>query len=157
MQFRNKISPEILTGEEIKGEAGAFMELALVDHATGNVVDAGPEASAVVDIVLLKGKRDAPEGSDWTTKEFKEDIIKDVEGKKPLLADNVPVKLQGGVGVVKNIKFRHRASTMRPPVFRLGARVADAVHQDQVKEAKTDPFVVKIYRNKCMAYPCINS
>ncbi|KAI3454544.1 hypothetical protein Pfo_011207 [Paulownia fortunei] len=148
LHFRNRISKTILTGEEIKGEGNTSIEVALVDDSTGNIVDVGPEASAGVEIVLLKGEPDASEGDDWSVEEFDENIVQEMEGKKPLLAGNIALKLQRGIGVLENIKFRHHATKKKPSVFRLGARVVDTFDGDRIKEAKTESFTIKDFRNK---------
>ncbi|KAH6798992.1 hypothetical protein C2S51_035476 [Perilla frutescens var. frutescens] len=145
LEFRNGIARAILTGEEIKGEGGIPIEVALVDDPTGDVVDAEPEASANVEIVLLKGKTDASEEDDWTAEEFNANIVPQVEGKPPILAGKVVLQLQKGIGVVQNIKFRHHASKIRPSEFQLGARVVGA---SDIKEAKTEPFILKDFRIK---------
>ncbi|KAL0342793.1 UNVERIFIED_CONTAM: hypothetical protein Scaly_1941900 [Sesamum calycinum] len=148
LEFRNRISEVILTGEEIKGEGDTSIEVVIVDESTGNVVDVGPEASANVGIVLLKGEPDALAGDDWTVQEYNQNIVQEIEGKQPLLAGNVLLKLQRGVGFLENIKLRHHASKIRPPVFRLCARVVDTFNGDHIKEAKTESFTVKDFRNK---------
>ncbi|GFQ03876.1 hypothetical protein PHJA_002531400 [Phtheirospermum japonicum] len=144
LRFKNKVSQEILTGEEIKGEGNTSIEVNLVDDSTGNIVDVGPQASAVVEIVLLKGEPD----DDWPVAEFDENIVREVEGKKPLLAGNIRLKLQDGVGVVENVKLRHHTSKIRPSVFRLGARAVQTFAGVRIKEAKTERFIVKDFRNK---------
>ncbi|KAG8379005.1 hypothetical protein BUALT_Bualt07G0043300 [Buddleja alternifolia] len=143
--FRNGISRTILTGEEIKGENNAPIEVALVDDSTGNIVDVGRESSLIVEIVLVNGEFDASEGDDWTVEG---NIVPEMEGKKPLLPGNICVKLQRGVGVVDNIKLSHHMSRLKPRMFRLGARAFHTFDCARVKEGKTNPFTVKDYRNK---------
>ncbi|XP_011071793.1 calmodulin-binding protein 60 A isoform X1 [Sesamum indicum] len=148
LEFRNRISEVILTGEEIKGEGDTSIEVVIVDESSGHVVDVGPEASANVGIVLLKGEPDALAGDAWTVQEYNENIVQEIEGKQPLLAGKVLLKLQKGIGFLENIKLRHHASKIRPPVFRLGARVVDTFDESRIKEAKTVSFTVKDFRNK---------
>ncbi|KAG8362592.1 hypothetical protein BUALT_BualtUnG0060500 [Buddleja alternifolia] len=143
--FRNGISRTILTGEEIKGENNAPIEVALVDDSTGSVVDVGRESSLIVEIVLVNGEFDASEGDDWTVEG---NIVPEMEGKKPLLPGNICVKLQRGVGVVDNIKLSHHMSRLKPRMFRLGARAVHTFDRARVKEGKTNLFTVKDYRNK---------
>lgn len=140
LKFTNKISSIILTSEEIKGEGGAHLEVALVDDPSEKTVDVGPEASARVEIVLLKGEPDADDDD-----ELDQIIVPEIPGKKPLLDGDVTIRLERGVGVVQNIKLRNHAM-QKGTVFKLGARVVDAFH---VKEAKTESFTVKDYRLKC--------
>ncbi|KAL8465313.1 hypothetical protein ACS0TY_034715 [Phlomoides rotata] len=139
LKFTNKISDEVLTSEEIKGEGGAHLEVALVDGPSEKTVDVGPEASARVEIVLLKGEPDADD------EEFHQSIIPETQGKKPLLDGDVAIRLERGVGVVQNVKLRNHAIEIRPSVFKLGATVVDAF---RVKEAKTESFNVKDFRKK---------
>ncbi|KAL2482554.1 calmodulin-binding protein 60 A [Forsythia ovata] len=144
LEFRNKISETILTGEEIKGEGNTCLEVALIDNNTGHVVDTGPQSSASVEIVVLKGEFDACEGDT----EFDDNIVGEVEGKNALLAGNVSVKLRRGIGVLQTIKFKHNTTKLNSPVFRLGARVVDSFEGTRVKEAKTEIFTVKDFRRK---------
>ncbi|XP_073036666.1 calmodulin-binding protein 60 A-like isoform X2 [Primulina eburnea] len=139
--FLNKICQPISTGEEIKGMDSTFIELILLDSSTRAIVDAGPIASSSVEIVALENGADDP-----TAGEFEEKIVR-VEGKLPLLVGNV-CKLEGGRGVLRNVKFRHHATDVKPPVFRLGARVAEKFDGIIVKEAKTESFEVESYRRK---------
>ncbi|KAG8378994.1 hypothetical protein BUALT_Bualt07G0042200 [Buddleja alternifolia] len=145
--FRNGISRTILTGEEIKGENNASIEVALID-SMGNVVNVEPESSKIVEIVLVKGEFDAPEGEDWTVEEFDENIVPEMEGKKSLLAGNVRVTLLQGVGILDSIKLRHHTCKKESRMFRLGARVVDTFDRARVKEAMTEFFTVKDFRNK---------
>ncbi|KAK4437169.1 Calmodulin-binding protein 60 D [Sesamum alatum] len=148
LEFRHRISQPILTGEEIKGHGNTFIEVALID-AKGNVVDTGPEASADVEIVVLNGKADSWRADDSTVGEFKDKIVQEMEGKKPFLAGNVCLKLQRGVAVLDNVKFRNHTIKMKPPSFRLGARVVDKIFDGvHVKEAETESFTVEDYRKK---------
>ncbi|XP_020548359.1 calmodulin-binding protein 60 A-like isoform X1 [Sesamum indicum] len=148
LEFRHKISQPILTGEEIKGDGNTFIEVALID-AKGNVVDTDPEASVDVEIVVLNGKADSWRADDSTVGEFKDKIVQEMEGKKPFLAGNVCLKLQRGVAVLNNVKFRNHTIKMKPPLFRLGARVVDKIFDGvHVKEAETESFTVEGYRKK---------
>ncbi|KAL2482465.1 calmodulin-binding protein 60 A [Forsythia ovata] len=144
LEFRNKISETILTGEEIKGEGNTCLEVALTDNNTGHVVVTGPQSSASVEIVVLKREFDACEGDT----EFDNNIVGEVEGKNALLAGDVRVNLCRGIGVLQTIKFKHNTTKLNPPVFRLGARVVDSFEGTRVKEAKTENFTVKDFRSK---------
>ncbi|KAK3030084.1 hypothetical protein RJ639_037632 [Escallonia herrerae] len=54
LQFFNKISSPVLTGERIQGGEGASITVALVDCLTEQVVKSGPEALAEVELLFLK-------------------------------------------------------------------------------------------------------
>lgn len=148
LEFRCKISEEILTGEKIKGEGDVPIEVAVIDVSTGKVVDVEQKASLCVEIVLLREGSHVSEGDHW----FEENIVWDTRGKKSLLVGDTLVKLQRGIGVVNNIKFVHGASAIKPPRFCLGARVISST--GWIKEAKSAPFTVKNFRKKCKSSLC---
>ncbi|XP_057806293.1 calmodulin-binding protein 60 C-like isoform X2 [Salvia miltiorrhiza] len=129
LELRNGIAGKMFTGEEIRGEGDVPIEVALVDVETGAVVDDEPEASAQVEFLLLNASGG------------------DVEGKQPILAGNVSLNLHRGLAVVNNIKIRHHASIIKPPQFKLCARLVGAASL-RVKEAKTEAFALKIFRAK---------
>lgn len=143
LKFTNKIPDIILTSQDIKVEGDACLEVSLVEDPSERTVDAGPEASARVQIVLLKGVNNEEEEEE---EEFDQNIVPEIPGKKPLLDGDVAIRLERGVGVVQNIKLRNHAIKIKPPVFKLGARVVDGF---RVKEARTGAFTVKDFRNKC--------
>ncbi|KAG6386156.1 hypothetical protein SASPL_155047 [Salvia splendens] len=135
LEFRNRIARMILTGEEIKGEGYVPIEVALVDDVTRDVVVDELEASANIDFYLLN------------VCEAGESIVPQEEGKKPILAaGNVPLQLHRGVAKINNLKIRNCATKIKPPVFKLGARVVGA--SVRVKEATTDAFALKDFRQK---------
>ncbi|KAL3529602.1 hypothetical protein ACH5RR_008924 [Cinchona calisaya] len=143
LRFNGSIFQPILTGEQIKAEGGNYMQLFLVDNCTGTVVDIGPEASAIVEIVALDG-----DSNDWvTSEEFKSKIAGEREGKKSILAGNVHLKLNKGIVSLSDVKFRSSAHH-NGGVFKLGARAVDTFHGTRIIEAKTESFQVKDYRRK---------
>ncbi|XP_073294363.1 calmodulin-binding protein 60 D-like isoform X2 [Primulina huaijiensis] len=142
LRFSKKVSQPTLACHEIKGEGSTCIEVVLYDSSTGKRIEVGPVAFAYVELVVLAQGTD-----DWTGEGFNEKIVP-VEGKKlPLLTVNM-CKLEGGVCVLKGVKFRHHATQVKPTVFRLGARIVGTFEGIIVKEAKTESFAVKCYRNK---------
>ncbi|KAM3380963.1 calmodulin-binding protein 60 A isoform X2 [Capsicum annuum] len=142
LKFSTKVSVPVLTGVEIKGDGGNSIEVTLVDDNTGAIVDSGPEASAKVEIVVLKGEFGDDDGGNWTAEEFCRNIVREREGKMSLLAETVHVRLNKGIGSIDKIRFTHSSIYMRTGMFRLGARVVDTFN-GQVKEARTESFTVK--------------
>lgn len=149
LKFLTNVSVPVLTGVEIKSEGGNAIELALVDDNTGEIVDSGPEASAKVEIVVLRGEFGDGDGGNWTVEEFCSNVVREREGKKSLLAETVHVRLNKGIGSVDKIKFTHSSIYMKTGMFRLGARIADTFSSIQVKEARTESFTVKDGRQLC--------
>ncbi|CAL5441270.1 unnamed protein product [Camellia sinensis] len=148
LRFQNKLSLTIWTGMPIKGEDCSPVKVALVDGLTGEVVNSGLEALAKVEIVVLRADFDDDEGQDWTLEEFNRNIVREREGNKPLLSGNACLNLREGIGFVGEISFTHTSIWMNNCKFRLGARILDNFNGTRVREAKTEPFIIKDRRGK---------
>ncbi|XP_059431506.1 uncharacterized protein LOC132165277 isoform X1 [Corylus avellana] len=132
----NKLFLPVFTGNGIKGEVD------LVDAHTAQLVTCGPESSGKVEIVVLEGDFDGDESGIWTAEEFKNNIVKEREGKKPLLTGDAFVNLKDGTGVVGEISFTDNSSWTRSRMFSLGVRFVDNIEGIRVREAKTKSFFV---------------
>ncbi|KAE8705258.1 Calmodulin-binding protein 60 A [Hibiscus syriacus] len=148
LQFLNNLSLPVFTGARIEAEECSSIKVAIVDALTGQIVSSGPEASAKVEIVVLEGDFDGDEGDNWTLEEFKNNIVREREGKKPLLAGDAFLTLTEGIGLVGEISFSDNSSWTRSRRFRLGARVVDGSDGTRVKEAKTESFIVRDHRGE---------
>lgn len=148
LKFLDSISPPVFTGTRIEGEDGSSLRVALVDALSGQVVTTGPESSAKVEIVVLEGDFDSDEGNNWTVEEFRDNIVREREGKKPLLNGDAILNLKDGVGLVGDISFTDNSSWTRSRKFRLGARLVDNIDGIKVIEAKTESFVVRDHRGE---------
>ncbi|KAJ1439020.1 hypothetical protein SESBI_02796 [Sesbania bispinosa] len=147
LQFENNISLPVFTGARIEGEDGSNLRINLVDTLTGKVVSTGPESSARVEIVVLEGDFEE-EGDIWMPEEFKSNIVREREGKKPLLTGEVIFYLKDGKGVVGEISYTDNSSWTRSRRFRLGARVLDNFDGIRIREAKTESFIVRDHRGE---------
>lgn len=149
LQFLESISLPVFTGSRIEGDQGTAMKIALIDAVSGQVVTRGPTSSANVEIVVLEGDFDGNEGENWTTEDFKNNLVKERAGKKALLTGDALLTLQHGVGSVGEIFFTDNSSWTRSRKFRLGARVVDNNNGIRVREAKTESFIVRDHRGEC--------
>ncbi|KAK2965125.1 hypothetical protein RJ640_005288, partial [Escallonia rubra] len=148
LQFLNALSLPVFTGTRIEGEECTTLKLALRDAVTWQVVSSGPESSAKVEIVVLEGDFDGDEGDNWVLEEFRTNIVREREGKKPLLSGDVILNLKEGIGFVGEISFTDNSSWTRSRKFRLGARVVDNCDGIRIREAKTDSFIVRDHRGE---------
>ncbi|KAH6758370.1 hypothetical protein C2S51_018605 [Perilla frutescens var. frutescens] len=148
LQFSNAISLPVFTGTRIEGEGVTNMEVALVDVLTGQVVSSGPGSSAKVEIVVLEGDFDGDEGDNWTLEEFANNVVREREGKKPLLTGDVILTLSSGIGSIGDVSFTDNSSWTRSRKFRLGARLVDDIGSLRIREARSDPFVVRDHRGE---------
>ena len=149
LQFLNNLSLPVFTGARIEAEECSAIKVAIVDALTGQIVTAGPESSAKVEVVVLEGDFDGDEGDNWTLEEFKNNIVREREGKKPLLTGDAFITLTEGIGLVGEISFTDNSSWTRSRRFRLGARVVDASDETRIREAKTESFIVRDHRGEC--------
>lgn len=156
LQFLTTISLPVYTGTRIEGEDCNNLQVALVDSLTGQVVSIGPQSSAKVEIVVLEGDFDGEEGDNWTFEEFKNNIVREREGKKLLLTGDPFLTLKEGIGVVSDISFTDNSSWTRSRKFRLGARIVDNSDGVRVREAKTESFIVRDHRGECENFNCLS-
>lgn len=101
--------------------------------------------------MVLDGDFNSDERTSWTETEFAESIVREREGKRPLLSGEVEIKLTGGVGFITDIAFTDNSSWRRNRRFRLGARVFVGVNgtEEKVQEGVSSSFMVKDHRGEC--------
>nr|XP_043615175.1 calmodulin-binding protein 60 A-like [Erigeron canadensis] len=148
LQFLSSLALPVFTGTRIEGGDCNTLKVALIDAYTGKTVSSGPESSATVEIVVLEGDFDSNEGDSWTLEDFNYNVVRERQGKKPLLTGNAQLNLSDGIGLVGDLSFTDNSSWTRSRKFRLGARVLDIGDGDRVREAKSESFVVRDHRGE---------
>ncbi|XP_059292618.1 calmodulin-binding protein 60 B-like [Lycium ferocissimum] len=149
LQFRSKLSLPLFTGGKVEGEQGSTIHVVLIDGNTNHVVTSGPESSVKLDLVVLEGDFNNEDDDGWTQEEFESHIVKEREGKRPLLAGELQVILKEGVGTLGELTFTDNSSWIRSRKFRLGLKVASGCCEGiRIREAKTDAFTVKDHRGE---------
>ncbi|CAN0900695.1 Calmodulin-binding protein 60 A [Linum grandiflorum] len=148
LHFSNSLSLPIFTGARIEGDDSSALQVVLIDNQTGKVVNSGPESSVRVEVVVLEGDFDSDECYSWTPEEFKNNIVKEREGKKPLLSGDVLLNLKDGVGLVGDVSFSDNSSWTRSRKFRIGARSLDNLDGIRIIEAKSESFIVRDHRGE---------
>ncbi|XP_057465921.1 calmodulin-binding protein 60 A-like isoform X2 [Actinidia eriantha] len=143
LQFQNKPALSVLTGAHIKGEDGSSIKIALIDVVKREVVKSGLEASAKVEILVLRADPDGDEGHVWTPVEFKLNIVTD---RKVNLRKKAFVKLKEGMGSIGEIYFPNSRFSMKKCQLRLEARIDGTFNGARVREAKSDTFTLEDYR-----------
>lgn len=124
--------------------------MVLIDANTGHVVTSGPESSVKLEIVVLEGDFNNEDEKGWTQEEFETHMVKERDGKRPLLSGDVQVALKEGVGTLGELTFTDNSSWIRSRKFRLGLKVASGYNEGvRIREAKTDAFTVKDHRGEC--------
>ncbi|WZZ89961.1 hypothetical protein YC2023_118540 [Brassica napus] len=159
LQFRSRLSLPLFTGGRVEGEQGAAIHVVLIDANTGRAVVYGPEASAKLEVVVLEGDFNNEDDEGWTQEEFESHVVKERQGKRPLLTGDLYVTLKEGVGTLGELVFTDNSSWIRSRKFRLGLRVASGCCDGmRIREAKTEAFIVKDHRGECMKHypPALN-
>ncbi|XWS28076.1 hypothetical protein CRYUN_Cryun25bG0034600 [Craigia yunnanensis] len=149
LHFRSRLSLPLFTGGKVEGEQGASIHIVLVDTNSGLVITTGPEASVKLDMVVLEGDFNSEDDEDWTQEEFENHVVKEREGKRPLLTGDLQVTLKEGVGTLGDLSFTDNSSWIRSRKFRLGLKIASGYCEGiRVREAKTEAFTVKDHRGE---------
>ncbi|KAL2473275.1 Calmodulin-binding protein 60 B [Forsythia ovata] len=149
LRFRSKLSLPLFTGGKVEGEQGAAIHVVLLDANTGHVVTSGPESSIKLDVVVLEGDFNNEDDEGWTPEDFESHVVKEREGKRPLLTGDLQVMLKEGVGTLGELTFTDNSSWIRSRKFRLGLKVASGYCEAfDIREAKTDAFTVKDHRGE---------
>lgn len=149
MRFVNNLPATIFTGSKIEAEDESPVTVELIDSRTSLRVSAGPLSSARILIVVLDGDFCSDNGEDWSEDEFNSNIVRQREGRRPLITGELTINLREGLGYLSNITFTDNSSWIRSRRFRLGARILQKVPiQSRVKEAASRSFVVKDHRGE---------
>ncbi|CAK9169439.1 unnamed protein product, partial [Ilex paraguariensis] len=149
LHFKSRLSLPLFTGGKVEGEQGAAIHIVLVDTYTDHVVTSGPESSVKLDVVVLEGDFNNEDDENWTQEEFDSHVVKEREGKRPLLTGELQVTLKEGVGTLGELTFTDNSSWIRSRKFRLGLKVTSGCCEGiRIREAKTEAFTVKDHRGE---------
>ncbi|KAJ6305984.1 hypothetical protein OIU78_021332 [Salix suchowensis] len=98
LQFVGKLPPIIFTGGKIEAEDVNPVAIVLMDANTSTIVTSGPLSSLKIEIVPLDADFGSDEEEDWTEGEFAANVIREREGRRPLVTGDLTVTLRDGVG-----------------------------------------------------------
>ncbi|XP_056171728.1 uncharacterized protein LOC115687886 [Syzygium oleosum] len=146
LQFKTSLPSSLYTGQKLKGEHGGPIVVVLVNANTGNIVESGPESSIKLKVVVLDGDFGTGAYDNWTQEEFEKSVVREREGKRPLLNGNPVVTLKGGTGVLGDVWFTDNSSWTRIG-FRIGLQASPG-YCENICEAITEPFTVKESRGQ---------
>ncbi|XP_062087341.1 calmodulin-binding protein 60 C-like [Humulus lupulus] len=149
LRFRSKLSLPLFTGGKVEGEQGTAIHIVLINASTGQIVTSGPESSARLDIIVLEGDFNNEDDENWAQEDFEGHVVKEREGKRPLLTGDLQITLKEGVGTLGELTFTDNSSWIRSRKFRLGLKVASGSCEGvRIREAKTEAFTVKDHRGE---------
>ena len=142
----------------MESEYGTPLQIVLRDAATQNVVSSGPLSSVKIEVLVLSSEFGSDDQEDWTEREFSNGLVKQREGKRPLVTGEVTLNLRDGVCCLNDIVFTDNSSWIRSRKFRLAARVVQKAPGDEIRirEAISEAFQVKDHRGECKFYKLIS-
>ncbi|XP_022640724.1 calmodulin-binding protein 60 G-like [Vigna radiata var. radiata] len=149
LRFTNKLPDIIFTHSNVISEDKTPIQIALFDVRDQSVVNVGPLSSAKVEICALNGEFGFSGSEDWTEGEFNVNILRERDGRRPLLNGDRLITLKNGVGCINKVMFTDNSRWIRSRKFRLGAKVIQTTSNEaNIKEGRSEPFVVKDYRGE---------
>ncbi|XP_056863289.1 protein SAR DEFICIENT 1 [Raphanus sativus] len=150
LMFAKHLKKPIFTGSKIIDEDNNPLRIILVDDSNNDLSTAPVNLDHPIrlDIVALHG--DFPSGDKWSSDEFDRNIVKERDGKRPLLAGEVTVTMRNGVGTIGDIEFTDNSSWIRSRKFKIGVKVAKGSSGQGVSvcEAMTEAFNVRDHRGE---------
>ncbi|KAF1892154.1 hypothetical protein Lal_00036510 [Lupinus albus] len=145
--FINKLPDRIFSLSNIIAEDKSPLQIALFDVSTKSIVKNGPLSSIKIEICALNG--DFGSSEDWTEDEFNANILKEREGKGPLVNGDRFITLENGVGCITKMTLTDNSRWLRSRKFRLGAKVVQSSSiGTNIKEGRSEAFMVKDYRGE---------
>lgn len=142
LKFLQEVPGEVFTGECIVAKGGGTLEVALVDGSTGDLVRYGPGTSGKIEFFAVEENFDTNK-ENWSSEDFNRKIVVGEYGRKSLLGKSAYSKMKEGNAPVCGIKFKHTRKWMKKGKFRLGARFVDQFNSPRIREAVSEPFIVK--------------
>ncbi|XP_028779540.1 calmodulin-binding protein 60 D [Neltuma alba] len=149
LQLRLKGSPsDTYTGVKVEAKKAASLEVALYQcDAAGvedRIVTEGPLSSTGIELCLLHGSFGSDGREDWSSEDFRRNIVHLTRKGGKLLSGNLFLRLRNGVCTVENLCVNDISTWARTEHFRLGAKVAEPTPEtESIREGISKPFRVK--------------
>lgn len=144
LHFNSTLPDTLFTGSRILQP----VQIVICSGNSKEPLRTDPLSSIRVEVVVLDGDF-GKDGVEWTKEEFDANVLRERDGRRPLLTGDLAIALRGGVGTFANITFTDNSSWIRSRRFRLGFRVVQgSCIEGRVKEAISEAFVVKDHRGE---------
>lgn len=151
LTFSGELPDTLFTSSKIEARDNTPIKIVIEDLSSGSVVASGPLSAVRVEIVVLDGDFCGDEREEWTEKEFAGSVVREREGKRPLLTGDLAVTLRGGAATLGSLVFTDNSSWIRSRKFRLGARISPSSGSfsgQRIQEAVSSAFSVKDHRGE---------
>ncbi|KAJ3709311.1 hypothetical protein LUZ61_013016 [Rhynchospora tenuis] len=145
--FANQVPESIYTGNNITGSDNQPIQIQLIDIKTGRICTDEGGSCIKVKLVVVDGDVEL-KALDSDT--FSGKIVKQRDGRRPLLVGKTEVCLNQGVGTVGEIYFTDNSKWLRSGKFRLGAFIDSEGRGNviNIQKGLTDKFAVKDHRGE---------
>ena len=156
LMFSNELSLPIFTGSRILDKDGNPIQVFLVDKSGDQVVRTSLPHPIKLEMVVLDGDFPPGENESWTSEEFNNHIVKERQGKRPLLTGELNLTMRDGIApITGDLEFTDNSSWIRSRKFRVAVRVAAGSNQGvRIREGMTEAFIVKDHRGECEFFLC---
>ncbi|KAG6524680.1 hypothetical protein ZIOFF_014615 [Zingiber officinale] len=150
LSFQKKLlQPTFFAEDLIKDEDRNNLQVALRQIESGQIYSPPLEFPVEVEIVVVDGEFPSNSSGEWSTEEFNSKILKEREGKKPLLLGAYKARLHEGIASFGGIKLTDSSTLAKSGKFKLGAKVSSSSHVGwEIKPAVTECFKVLVERSK---------
>ncbi|XAR52676.1 hypothetical protein NMG60_11020862 [Bertholletia excelsa] len=149
LHFDDKLPSTLFTGSRIESEDNKPVKIVLLDAITKQTITSGALSSIKVEIVVLDGDFGTNDLEDWSEKDFNANVVRERDGRRPLVTGDLTITLRDGVGCIGDVSFTDNSSWIRSRRFRLGARAVQSSSSElRIREARSDAFVVKDHRGE---------
>ncbi|RVW97890.1 Calmodulin-binding protein 60 D [Vitis vinifera] len=158
LHFASKLPSKIFTGSRVEAEGSTSVKIVILDARSKDIITSGPLSSVKIEILVLDGDfGTTDDNEDWTESEFNTNIVREREGKRPLVTGELFVTLRCGVGYIDDVSFTDNSSWIRSRKFRLGARAVSGISKEvRIREARSEAFVVKDHRGEQAPPPSLD-
>ncbi|GFY94919.1 calmodulin binding protein-like protein [Actinidia rufa] len=148
LHFVNKLPSTLFTGSRVESEDSKRIKIVILDAISQKIVTSGPLSSIKIEILALNGDFGTDDQEDWSESDFSLNVVRQREGKRPLVIGELETTLKDGVGYVGDVSFTDNSSWIRSRKFRLGARNVSTAAKLRIREARSEAFVVKDHRGE---------
>lgn len=145
--FDDIFPSSLFTGSKVSMDNRPIKVL-LYDASSNQRITSGPLSSAKVGVVVLNGEFNPNDLEDWSEEEFSKKVIREREGKRPLLTGDLIIQLRDGVGYLGDISFTDNSSWIKSRTFRLGLKLINHSGEFRVREGVSKPFTVRDHRGE---------
>lgn len=155
LAFTRPLLLPIFTNNKLVDIENNPLEVSLLDMRTNYMANTNHLLGSPIklEVLVLDGDfryEDSGEAG-WTSDEFSGAIVREREGRRPLLVGTLNVTLSDhGVAIIDDVSFTDNSSWIRSRRFRIGARaVGGSYRGPRIREAVSQSFMVKDHRGEC--------